>query len=247
MASSICCRYAALMEPAADQSDAAARWLSPGECRAWHRMRSPQRRATWLAGRMLAKRLLLESLALSGELDSWPSGAEIHIESVDAGHGQRPSVFVWGRPLHWALSISHTARGVLAAVTTEPGVTLGVDLVCRRDHPTNRLAWCFTPAELRWLAAGPAHRREPEQLWAMKEALYKACQQGEGFAPRRIEVVPGAAPRYPILDSSRAVRSLQAWRVCGHFAALAVAERAAAAGDKISTRRHRASELNVLC
>ena len=244
MVSSIRCRYTPVQLPA-DRSGAADRWLSPAERRALNRMRSPQRQATWLAGRMLAKKVLMKSLADTTDLIGIPSGAEIHIESTGAGHGQRPSVFVSGRPLDFALSIAHTARGILVAVATEAGVTLGVDLVCRHDLQTKRLAWCFTPAELRWLAAAPAEGRVPERLWAMKEALYKACQQGEGFAPRRIEVVPGVDPRYPALDSARSVRSLQSWRVDGQFAALAVAERRGAAGEVKHIGRNSASELNV--
>jgi phosphopantetheinyl transferase len=219
--------YASLAELPAQNAAAAELWLSPAERRAWHRMGSHERRATWLAGRIVAKRLLGECLAEQNDHPGTPVPAEIHIEtrSADAGHGQRPCIFVQDRSLDWALSIAHTVRGVLAAVATEPGVTLGVDLVCYQDRPARRLEWCFTAAERRWLAAGPAHRRLPEQIWAMKEALYKACQQGEGFAPGQIEVVPGADPRYPAIEPPRAVRSLQGWRVDGQFAALAVAAR----------------------
>jgi hypothetical protein len=55
--------------------------------------------------------------------------------------------------------------------------------------------------------------------------LYKACQQGEGFAPGSIEVVPGADPHYPTTAPARAVRTLQSWCVDGQFAALAIVER----------------------
>ena len=78
-----------------------------------------------------------------------------------------------------------------------------------------RLRWAFTPEERRWLAGGAARRRAPEQVWALKEALYKACQSGEGFAPGQIEVVPGGSVRYPWLEGGAAIRSLQSWRVDG--------------------------------
>lgn len=231
--------YASLADLPARNAAAADCWLSPAERRAWHRMGSQERRATWLAGRIVAKRLLSACLAAENDHRGTLAPAEIHIEtqSTDLGHGQRPCIFMQGRSLDWALSIAHTARGVLAAVASEPGVTLGVDLVCCQDRPADRLEWCFTAAERRWLAAAPAHRRVREQLWAMKEALYKACQQGEGFAPGRIEVVPGAEPRYPAIESSRAVRSLQGWRVDGQFAALAVAVRGPS-GTVNSNGRH---------
>lgn len=221
MTASIRSSYASLSDLPTRYAGAADHWLSPAECQAWQNMRSAARRTTWLAGRIVAKRLLRERFAETNRHCLPPAPAEIHIESTG---GQRPSIVISGRPLGWALSIAHTARGVLVATSIEPGVILGVDLVCSVGQSAERLAWCFTPAERRWLAEQPAHRRMPEQLWAMKEALYKACQQGEGFAPRQIEVVPGCDPDYRLLDATRAVRRVQGWRVDGHFAALAIAE-----------------------
>lgn len=217
---SIRCNYAPLAELPVDDP-AAARWLSPAERRAWDRLRDAERRATWLAGRILAKRMLIARLAETNNF-GLPEPAEIHIEtrSSDGTHGERPRVFIGGRPLDWALSIAHTSRGALAALGCEPRVTLGVDLVCRQTGG-NRLQWTFTAAERRWLASTGRHS---EQVWAMKEALYKACQQGEGFVPGQIEVVPEVC--YPALGPGRIVRRVQGWRVDGHFAALAVVEAA---------------------
>jgi len=59
-------------------------------------------------------------------------------------------------------------------------------------------------------------------LWAMKEAVFKACHSGEGFAPQRIEIVPDCKQ---IGSSPPVVRQLQCWRVDAHVAALAVADR----------------------
>jgi phosphopantetheinyl transferase len=212
MASTIRTRYAPLADLPVHETRAADRWLSLAERREWDRLRSAERRATWLGGRILAKRLIMERLA---------EPAEIHIESrsSDGEHGERPTALVAGRALDWALSIAHTRRGVLVALGCEPGVRLGVDLVCR-DADRRPLIWTFTEAERRWLAGGGPQDRLPEQLWAMKEALYKACQQGEGFAPGRIEVVPEIS--YPALGAEHRVRSLQCWRVDGQVAALAV-------------------------
>jgi phosphopantetheinyl transferase len=117
-----------------------------------------------------------------------------------------------------AISVSHTARGVLAAVSLEAEVSLGVDLV-EPAKSRQTLHWTFSPDELHWLAATPGNHAE--QLWALKEALYKACQRGEGFSPQNIETVPGRLPSYPRFDAQR-LRQLQSWRVDGHFAALAV-------------------------
>jgi phosphopantetheinyl transferase len=246
---SIRCRYAPLAELPVFEARAADRWLSPAERRAWDRFESSDRRATWLGGRILSKRMVIAQL-IKTPLPSWeraahavrgpaletasqtqatsPAPAEIHIESRsgDAARGQRPCIFVAGRRLAWALSIAHTSRGVLVALGYQPGIRLGVDLVCRETDP-RQLYWTFTTAERRWLAA-EGRDLGPQQLWACKEALYKACQQGEGFAPGRIEVVPGCDPHYPASDPARVVRRLQCWRVDGQLAALAVVEAAEA-------------------
>jgi hypothetical protein len=184
-------------------------------------MRAPQRRATFLAGRIAAKRLLMESMPDTGTHFASLRPADMHIETRagDAARGQRPAVLLMGRPSPLAMSIAHTARGVLVAMANEPDVTPGVDLVDdqRRLH---HLEWCFAASERRWVAATAG--RGAGQLWAMKEALYKASHDGEGFAPGQIDVAHAGGPLYPGLSSRRVVRSLQIWRVDGHFAALAV-------------------------
>jgi phosphopantetheinyl transferase len=196
-------------------------WLSPAERRLQQGMRAPKRRATWLAGRIAAKRLLIESW---GEELTTLQPSEIHIETrcSDSSRGQRPAVFVSGQRLSYALSIAHSDHGVLVALANEPGVTLGVDLASQDGPHARRLSWSFTPAERRWLAAAPD--RAAARLWAMKEALYKACHDGEGFAPAQIDVAPDAEPVYPGLAPRHMVRSLQSWRIDRHFAALAVVE-----------------------
>ncbi len=230
MAPSIHCRYASIADlPALDRATA-DHWLSSSELKSWERTRSGERRATWLAGRIVAKRLLKQCLIDERQFASVVP-REIHIESHSSidGRGQRPCVFQSGREVRCTLSIAHTLRGALVAVATEPGVTLGADLVCGADCRPERLSWCFTPAERRWLAASQSQSRMTERLWAMKEALYKACHADEAFVPQQIEVIPQTNSSYWVLGSSRGVRFLQTWRIDGQFAALAIADRAAAA------------------
>lgn len=227
MVTSIGCRYASLADLRVHPTGTAVHWLSPAERQAWGQMRSPERRATWLGGRVLAKQLLRECLSDVASQGEELTPEEIHIESRSSvsGLGERPSVFASGRALACALSIAHTSRGVLAAVATEPGVALGVDLVSPGDLRPASLEWCFTPAERRLLAEAPAHGRMAERLWAMKEAVYKACQQGEGFAPQRIEVAPDSRGHCRNFDTTQVLRNLQCWRIDGQIAALAVAVR----------------------
>ena len=225
MVSSIQCRYRALGDLPTDRQ-AAQEWLSRAELATWQAMRSPLRQATWLAGRVLAKQLLRTyRVDLPGEQAIGPP-TEIHIESRSVARrlGARPAIFVSGQALDWGLSIAHSGRGVLVAVAVGANLSVGVDLVSSEECRAPSLAWCFSAAERRWLASLPAHGRGAERLWAMKEAVFKACQVGEGFAPQRIEIDPDA------LDpsaASPAVRRLQCWRVDSHVAALAIANRPA--------------------
>lgn len=221
MVSALHCRYRARRDLPIDWQ-AARDWLSPAEHAAWRAMGSPERRATWLAGRVLAKQLIAECLRGQRDLRAITSPTEIYIESrsTEKHLGARPTVCVAGQELNWGLSIAHSRRGVLVAVALDANV--GVDLVASDECRAESLAWCFSSAERRWLAALPRHDHGAERLWAMKEAVFKACHAGEGFAPQRIEIVPNCKQ---IGSSSRIVRQLQCWRVDAHVAALAVADR----------------------
>jgi 4'-phosphopantetheinyl transferase EntD len=200
-------------------------WLSREEYAAYSAMRSPSRQRSWLAGRIVAKQLLLDMLAQQRHPLAGTHVGSIHIQSrcPTLRRGLRPLVLVNSRRLGVALSIAHTDRGVLAAASLSDQFTLGVDLVPTQAS-AQTLAWTFTDAERCWLAAAGAEPGRAEQLWAMKEAIYKACQRSEGFSPRTIEVVPGRAPRYPRSATASALVSLQCWRIDGQRAALAVAK-----------------------
>jgi phosphopantetheinyl transferase len=217
----ICTRYVPITElPRAGR--ALEEWLSPDERRAYAAMRSSQRQNAWLVGRMVAKQLLREMLAAQDHpLAAVPANV-IQIESrcPRTRRGERPVVFIAAERRAYALTITHTQRGVLVAASLSDEFALGVDLVLT-DVAADKLAWTFTRAERCWLTSA-AEQHGAEQLWSMKEALYKACQRGEGFSPQRIEVVPGQTPRYPGCDAERELVCLQTWRVDGQCATLAV-------------------------
>ncbi len=203
--------------------DAARVWLSPVELALFHTMRSPVRQDTFLAGRILAKRLLMGSLS-PGLAARELAAKELVIESRSEtpGHGERPVLSIGGALQPVSLSIAHSGRGVLAACLQSFAGSIGVDLA-ERDAVDDRLRWTFTQAERAWLAAHPSPQIRAAELWARKEALYKACQRGEGFRPAAIEVVPNHCPVYPHLDGASELSCLQTWRVDGHVAALAIA------------------------
>jgi phosphopantetheinyl transferase len=187
-------------------------------------MRAAERRDTWLAGRIAAKQLLASVFAAENSpLRSLPPNA-LHIESrsTNPGHGERPVLYADDYPHTCAISIAHSSRGVLVAVTLDEQVHLGVDLV-EPLRAAENLHWTFTAPERAWLAGND--RTSAARLWALKESLYKACQRGESFSPQQIEVAPGRPPRYPERDLPRDLRTWQTWRVDGHVAALAIVAR----------------------
>jgi len=185
-------------------------WLSANERRALERLREPSRRDAWLAGRLLAKQLLATALSLDNS--SWaasnharygqgnsagvfpaqplldvPAGKYRNMEIVSAG--ARPRVSIGNRRLDRSLSIAHTGRGVLVALSRKPGISLGIDLVepglC---GPGFADAW-FTPSERHWLSSGKSCGSAT--IWAIKEAVYKAVNRGEPFYPRSFETLAG--------------------------------------------------------
>ncbi|MFF8844304.1 4'-phosphopantetheinyl transferase family protein [Streptomyces sp. NPDC015127] len=157
------------------------------------------RQAEWLAGRLLAKRLVSEVLAA-------PTN---NVEILPRDDGS-PYVVVSGSPMPAVnVSISHTAHHIAAALAPEP---VGVDLcetvsaaAVRRvaDH-------ILSPGE-RSVFDTDVGADRPEAMaaaWALKEAAVKADRSGLfGSAPRRM-VILGLRP--PVLSGRRRAMVWQA-------------------------------------
>jgi phosphopantetheinyl transferase (holo-ACP synthase) len=211
--------YARLSQCAAAQREDSRDWLTAAERTELDRLGHALRRRQWLAGRWLAKQLILRAAGNA-------SLADVQILTRDGeGPGVRPQIRLAGRRLPWSVSISHSEHGALAALVASDTLAVGVDLtVLRPDHATQfgpgfRRLW-FTPGEQRWLAADP--QRRIATLWAVKEAVYKACNTGEAWDPRQVEIVPtesdGFQCRYrglPLAQLGLGLRDLD-----GHVAAV---------------------------
>ncbi len=188
----------------------AGHWLSLAEQAELAGRGDLRRQQTWQWGRMAAKRLIRTALAAGCSL------AKIEILSAE-GRG-RPRVRLAGDWQPWSLSISHTDRGVLAALCTENEVSLGVDLAGLESPGPGFLRLWFTDDEIAWIERD--HRADRASfLWAAKEALFKACNRGEGFDPRQFEVLAQDGCRYRgrAIDACR----LRSWTLDGQVAALA--------------------------
>lgn len=187
------CRYATLEELCRLQMPGGEhRWLTPREQLVYARLHAGARRQTWLAGRLLAKRLIAD-YAAANRLDL-PTVDRARVE-IDSGQpGQRqlaPRIRIADQTLPWSLSLSHTRRGVLVALTTRPTMRVGVDLVEPASYGEGFGAVWFTSAERRWLDQCP-DSHATAVLWAAKEAVYKAVNQDEPFYPRQVEILPDA-------------------------------------------------------
>jgi len=195
-------------------------WLSPpeqDEC--GRRWRAADRRQMWLAGRWIAKQLIRQNvIGLSTR------ASDISIQSIDEqGRAARPRVRVGDHSqTEWCLSITHSARGVLVALATAHDTRVGIDLCERRPYPPGFTSTWFTRQEQKRL--DPGQQELIGRTWAAKESIYKACNHGEPFAPRRIEVSWDAGStrcRYgDYVFGNELV--LETWTVDNHIAVSAV-------------------------
>jgi phosphopantetheinyl transferase len=77
----------------------------------------------------------------------------------------------------------------------------------------------FTPVEKAWYRdAGAVHIGA--YIWAAKEAIYKATNAGESFAPRDVEIRSDGQCHYRNLPLANC--QLKSWSVDGHLAVLAI-------------------------
>jgi phosphopantetheinyl transferase len=205
-------RYAALHS--FDSPAQSLDWLAGDELHELRRIGDAGRRRQWIAGRILSRGLLYECFP-------WIDTARLQILSRDhRGLGVKPRVLVAGRPLEVQLSLSHSSRGAIGALSPDPITGLGVDL-CEPGSMTPGLqrAW-FSPAEHAWVA-GDAIRAAT--VWALKEAVYKAAANGAPWNPRHVEVVARSGDQLEcqFQDSTFRPAQFRVWQIGGHVAALA--------------------------
>jgi phosphopantetheinyl transferase len=200
-----------------------ARWLSPGEREVLERLAHPHRRESWMGGRLLGKQLLLNEVLRAPERDDGVGPEQIEIHSLDVlGRPTRPRVTVRGRLQPWHLSIAHTHRSVLVAVSCSSRLSVGVDVTGVSSSSSGFRELWLTAAERRW-CENTQDPRLVSTLWAIKEALYKAANRGERFAPASIEVSPGLKGGYgwyPNGRGSRSAATVQVNSLDGEIAAI---------------------------
>lgn len=156
-----------------------ASMLSASEMFELECIKSSVRRRTFVAGRIVAKRLLTRLVS-----NPIPTAISIHTRDK-RGMGIRPQVEIDGRRWDGSLSISHTDEWVVAAVAAAPENTVGIDVVAVEPRPTSFVKSWFTPSEQVELSSC---NEDVAACWAAKEAVFKAMNNGQSFPPHEIMV-----------------------------------------------------------
>ncbi len=161
----------------ADQSLSA--WLTPSEQAVLEDWRSETRRSEWLAGRMAAKRLLLDDLGIAPL--SWSVGRD----------GVAPSCDGLSLP-GLQLSLSHSSgKGAATLSDSQMEGSAGVDIQRIRPVHPGLCARVFTPGERKQIAERFSTEGSADGMllfWALKEAAIKARRLRWGGALKSIEV-----------------------------------------------------------
>ncbi|QEG00268.1 4'-phosphopantetheinyl transferase [Stieleria maiorica] len=163
-------------------------WLTPPEIDELDCFRAPNRRRDWIGGRWCAKQLLVEMFS---DADDSPLKWQI-LSRASARRGRRPVVYRNDVRQPIDLSLAHCASITVAAVghnhhDLDPpeGCRIGVDAIDRTALPDS-----FAQA---WFSTAERHRLENRRWtiaagWAAKEAAFKACNDGEPFRPRHVQI-----------------------------------------------------------
>ncbi len=141
-------------------------WFTNPERQEYARFTVPKRADEWRAGRLAAKKAVIETHPGIGPLD-----VEV---KADPGTG-RPRLWIQNEESALWLSISH--RAGLAVAALSPGA-VGADLETVEDRERSFLEEAFNVNELRILLEAADPRVESACMWAAKEAALKRAGIG---------------------------------------------------------------------
>jgi 4'-phosphopantetheinyl transferase len=198
-------------------SDRAKGFLSNAEFQKLSTLRFPKRRSEWLLGRWAVKSLVHSIPAYRQySLD------EIEIRNTPEGapYIQSPGEAV---PAD-CLTISHSNRFALCAMSLGPTVRIGSDLEMIEPRSEAFVADYFTQDEQQLVASCSIERREAviTLIWSTKESMLKALGVGLRWDTRKVEVreidglrsVDAAHGRWQklhVCDSEQENRTWAAW------------------------------------
>jgi len=149
---------------------AEAAWFTAAERAQQAAFKVPKRADEWRAGRLAAKKAVVETHPGVGPLD---------VEVVADAESGRPRLVIEGQESALWLSISHRAGLAMAALSPGP---VGLDLETVEDRERSFLEEAFTVAELKAMLEATEAGADPRQfvacMWAAKEAALKRAGVG---------------------------------------------------------------------
>jgi phosphopantetheinyl transferase len=170
---------AALLDTSAltDTEAAAAHFLTAAEDAEYARLQLPPRRLEWLGARICLKTLLLRRRWIDDPGDS-------EVVKDARGRPRLARLIAGGPDVRYACSLSHKDRFACAAISSAPGLRIGVDV----EAPSPRLTR-VAPAFAHDRDVTLGHRSSDERLailWTLKEACSKVL--GRGLAMSLLDV-----------------------------------------------------------
>ena len=141
-------------------------------------IRSKSYRESWLAGRLLTKKIYINRCMPEQNLD-WK---DIQIVSRNSlGHPVPPRLLANGTNTGFMFSLSHVADKVMVVVPIRPTTGIGCDLVYRETTTPGIVKTFFHDTEIQ----DQQDKCSFDAIWAVKEAAYKSCNTYESFQPRQ--------------------------------------------------------------
>ncbi len=191
-----------------DESATLKRYLAPQEQTRFKELKTEKRKTDWLAGRIVAKRLIREShFAREGAIVPYSA---INIVPDELG---APQVTIVGETnITQRISISHSAGCAAAMLSVEPGVRPGIDVEIIEPRAPSFMQDYFTNAE-RQAAQGHDEATFFTSIWAVKEAVVKALGIGARVDLRDIQAVPrrdGGAETWHVTLTGEALQRAEA-------------------------------------
>jgi 4'-phosphopantetheinyl transferase len=163
--------------------DRAKGFLSNAEFQKLSTLRFPKRRSEWLLGRWAAKSLV----------QNLPAYRQYSLDEIEIHNAPEGAPYI--RPPGGSISpdcltISHSDRSALCAVSQDPAIRVGVDLEVIELRSSVFLADYFTQAEQDLVHTYPAEMWETviTLIWSAKESMLKALGVGLRWDTRKVVV-----------------------------------------------------------
>ena len=212
--------YWTLVDHSQIPSDRAKGFLSNAEFQKLSTLRFPKRRSEWLLGRWAAKALV----------HSIPAYRQYSLDEIEIQNAPEGAPYIQppgGTVSPDCLTISHSDRFALCAMSLGPAIRIGSDLEMIELRSEAFVTDYFTQDEQRLIASCPAERREAVTtlIWSTKESMLKALGVGLRWDTRKVEVCAidelrlvdtsyGRWQKIHVRDSERGNRNWAAWWQC---------------------------------